>query len=236
MNLMIPFVLSALKRTIKQETYEFEHFLTAREDNEISMVTRGYVDFAAPLVAAEMIMDVVPESESADDVVRMWTFLFRKTIYQRASVDQDEWVSLDSHGIGASPLAVLYWLYGLREVTETDRAGRYKFILDFERACRTAPEAEAESLRKGLHETRTDLLGASADGYLDITEAGIISYLEIVLPAYEGPNLALNQPQSLVTLALTPTMRRSVELPETDVPMNADAFMKELLGNEHLDG
>jgi hypothetical protein len=180
-----------------------------------------------------MIMNVVPDPTG--DAIRMWTFLAGTTLYQRTSLDQDEWVSLDAPGIGATALATLYWLFGVVEVTVTDRPEQFAFTLDFGEALRSAPADVAASLRDGLRETRDDLLTASASGLLTIADRGFINFLDVTLPAHEAAIPGQCHPASLVTLALTPTPRRVVNLPEPQTHTSVDALLKELLDQDGPD-
>ncbi|HLL65666.1 MAG TPA: hypothetical protein VK453_07940 [Micromonosporaceae bacterium] len=224
-------LIEALRRTVANGPYQFEHYLGARSDHGISMTTQGYVDFDGPIVAAEMAMDLLPEEQG--DILRMWTYHSGSTIFQATSADGAHWVSLEAHGIGATTLAMLYWLYGVRDVSETGTTGRYRFTLHFPAIFRTAPEPEAASLRRGLHETRTDLINRSAEGIVEITPDHLIRYVEIELPGYQGPDPELSQPPSTVTLTLTRTGRREIALPEPDAQMSPDTFMKVLLAEHH---
>lgn len=220
-------VLSALNRTIEQATFEFEYQTTDRQPDGVSASTKGYCDLAGPIVAAEMVVDV--RFKGFENAVRSWTFTSGTTLYQASSAENDEWVALDSHGIGATALSTLFWLYGTRSAAPAERDGRYDVTLDFAEVFRTAGQPVAESLREGLHETRTDLLTASAHGHVDISPAGLVSYLELELPAYDGPDPALSQPAMLVTLALTPAGRRSIQFPETSARMSPETFKNLLI-------
>lgn len=227
-------VLSALSRTIEQATFEFEYRTTDRQPDGVSASTKGYCDLAGPVVAAEMTVDV--KFPGYENVVRSWTFTSGTTLYQAASAENDEWVALDSHGVGATALSTLFWLYGTRSAVPAEGPGRYDITLDFAEAFRGAEQPVAESLRKGLHETRTDLLNASAHGHVDISPAGLVSYLELELPAYDGPDPALSHPAMLVTLALTPTGRRSIDFPEATARMSPDTFKNLLIHGDDPHG
>lgn len=219
-------ILSALGRTIEHATFEFECLATDRLSDGISMTTKGYCDLAGPIVAADLTVDI--KIVGFENQVRTQTFTSGTTLYQAASEENDEWVALDSHGVGSTALATLHWLYGIREASPCDRAGRYNITLAFDQIFRAAPKATVESLRQGLHETRADLLAASAHGHVDVSAAGLISYVELELP--DGPDPALTA--MLVTLALTPTERRPVEFPEAVARMTPETFKNLLMYGE----
>jgi hypothetical protein len=215
-------ILSALGRTIERAAFEFEYLATDRLSDGICATTDGYCDLAGPIVAADMTLDI--KFEGFENYVRTQTFTSGTTLYQAVSEEDDEWVALDSHGVGSTVLATLYWLYGIREASPGERVGRYGITVAFDEIFRAAPKAEVDSLRQGLHETRTDLLTASVCGHADVCAAGLISYVELELPAYDGPDPALSQPAILVTLALAPTERRPVEFPEAGRRMSPETF------------
>lgn len=226
-------VLAALERTIEQATFNFEHHTTDQLADGVSATTKGYCDLAGTIVAAEMTVDV--RFKDFENLLETYTFTSGTTLYQASSAENDEWVALDSHGIGSTALSTLYWLYGVRSAAPTEQPDHYQVTIEFAEAVRAAPQDVAESLRKGLHETRTDLLTASAAGQVDLSGAGIVRYLEIRLPAYEGPDPSLNHPPMLVTLALTPTERRSVEFPEAVARMTPEAFKHRLIYGDDRD-
>jgi len=226
-------IVAALDRTIEAATFKFESFTTDGLSDGISNTTRGYCDLVGPIIAAELTVDI--RMEGFENLIRTLTFTSGKTLYQVASEEADEWVALESHGVGSTALSTLYWLYGTQEATPAESAGRYGVMLSFPLVFRAAPAAEVDTLREGIRETRPDLLNATARGHVNIADDGLIHTVELELPRYDGPDPSVSQPAMLVTLSLTPTARRSVEFPEASERMTLEKYKNLMLyGDDHL--
>ncbi|GIF46103.1 hypothetical protein DFJ67_6249 [Asanoa ferruginea] len=206
----------ALDRTIDQATFTFDYLATDDLVAGLSSTTRGYCDLSGPVVAAEIITDL--HLDGLARVVRSRTFTHGTTLFQQASDDGD-WVALDSHGVGSTALAALYWLYGVESATAG--ADGFAVTISFPRLLTSAPEAVRATLREGLRETRPDLLDADATGTVQLG-GGLVLGLTLDLP----PDPVLDHPPLQVRLALRPTPRRAVDFPIPSARMSAEAFLR----------
>src|ERR1700754_2673745 len=126
-------VRAALEGAIRQTTFTFDLLATDNLAEGLSSTTRGYCDLSGALVAAEIITEL--RFPPAPRVIMSATFTAGTTLYLPAG---DDWVALDSHGVGSTALAALYWLYGVESAVPAGER-RFAVTLSFPRLFEAAP-------------------------------------------------------------------------------------------------
>ncbi|GII93334.1 hypothetical protein [Sinosporangium siamense] len=225
-------IQTALEKTLKHGTFNFDWFVGTREGVSIGGSGTGYMDLAVPAIATSMVLDVLPDK--GGDIVTMPSFYSGTSIYQRVNDDPVEWVEIDVHGLGVTPVAPLYWLYGIADATTrpADTATRSIDVdIDFAKAVRDSPPGIGSSIGEGIEESHPGLSHERAHGKVVLSPDGYISTIEVDVPGVASFDPGLALPPRLVTLDLRPTTRRPIELPATNVHLSVQQFIDTLLGD-----
>ncbi|SDI26090.1 hypothetical protein SAMN05421505_1419 [Sinosporangium album] len=225
-------IQTALGKTLKHGTFNFDWFVGTREGVSLGGSGNGYMDLAIPAVATSMVLDVL--SEEGGDIVTMPGFFSHQSVFQRVSEEPVQWVEIEVHGIGVTPVAPLYWLYGVTSATERTAGPATRSIeidVDFAKVVHDSPPSLGTTLKEGLEENHPGLSRQRATGKVTISPDGFVNTVEVEIPGLDAPDPELSLPPRLVTLDLRPTTRRPIKLPETDVHLSVQEFIDTLLGD-----
>ncbi|WP_283136577.1 hypothetical protein [Rhizohabitans arisaemae] len=222
-------VQHALRETLDQATFDFEWFVGTREGVSIGGAGTGYCDLSVPLVATELVLDVLPDADG--DIVTVRGFFAGESLYQRVGGDDPEWVELEVHGVGVTPVAAVHWLTGVVDARPTG-PDSFAVEIDLDRAVRYSPAELRDTIRLGLEENHAGLSRLRVPAALSLGETGLVAKLDVEIPGLQDPDPGLSLPPRLVTLELRPTGRRHIELPVADTRMRVQDFIDDLLRDD----
>ncbi|MFF1946273.1 hypothetical protein ACFVWF_29525 [Rhodococcus qingshengii] len=215
-------LVRAVSETIAARHFTYVHTMKQPfpDGTEMTSKEEGYVDLVAEQMDSWTHFDTGEVAKcdpdtygsercSASGSTRM--MLDGATIYLQ--FPDDTWDEMPVSGVGASSVALLFWLYGTTETVPTSDTD-IEVGVDFDRACRSVPDSVRGSVREGLEDFLSEGFDGIARGRVQVID-GLVRSIVLTLPSRPDPASGDRIPESEMALHLTSSPPRTLTFPQT---------------------